>query len=47
MIDFLKAGANALGMGSLTGKDALDAAGLQRIHERAQQAVSLVQSFNA
>ncbi|MCC7451035.1 MAG: bifunctional 4-hydroxy-2-oxoglutarate aldolase/2-dehydro-3-deoxy-phosphogluconate aldolase [Anaerolineae bacterium] len=47
LTDFLKAGANALGMGSLTGRDAPDAAGLQRIHERAQQAVSLVQSVNA
>ena len=47
MTDFLKAGANALGMGSLTGKDALETGGLDRVRERAKEAVSLVRSFSA
>ncbi len=47
VMDFLNAGANALGMGSLTGKDTLEPGGLDRVRERAQQAVSLVKSFTA
>lgn len=46
--DFIKAGATAIGMGSvLVGADALKPGGLDRVRERAQRAISQVGSSSS